>query len=438
MAVCTGGEGVSKVPRVQPGSIAVVSHTVPGGCNGQAVMLQRLGETAATAGHPPGLLFIDTDRKARRRTELPGGLPVQAVRTPWALRKLSRFHGTHRWLFPRLVQHRARRIAAIVRRQQSAAIVGCTGGDLVDLPAAIEAGRLVGVPVFLYYFDDYAIQRQVFKRIWSPETMSYLGDIVEPEVLRQATGVIVPNETLAEDVRQRTDTPTIVVRNPVDIGRYSRLRHQFPNSQADRNRPLRIVYTGSVYAAQADSIQRCCQAITAAAARGVQAALHIYGPPPDQEIQGSLKESPIAWHPPTTQHESAVVQVQADMLFLPLSFNCSYPELIRSSAPGKFGEYLASGTPVIIHAPADSFPVSFAKRHGCAAICSTPEVESLTETICTLADDAAVCDRLSNAAITAAADFCQQRNSRRFVEFVMSVVREKRDAALRLAGVQLE
>lgn len=419
---------MSNVPRVQPGSIAVVSHTMPGGCNGQAIMLQRLGETAATAGHPPGLLFIDTDRKARRRTELPGGLPVQAARTPWALRKLSRWQGTHRWLFPRLVRCRARRIAAIVRRQQSAAIVGCTGGDLVDLPAAIEAGRLVGVPVLLYYFDDYAIQRQVFKRIWSPETMGYLGDVVEPEVLRQATGVIVPNETLADDVRQRTNSPTCVVRNPVDTDLYTRLRHQVPRPQTDRPRQLRIVYTGSVYTAQADSIQRCCQAITAAAARGVQAALHVYGPPPDREIRGSLEQAPIVWHQPVSQRESAGVQVQADMLFLPLSFTCAYPELIRSSAPGKFGEYLASGTPVIIHAPADSFPVSFASRHGCAAICSTPEVESLTETICTLAGDAAVCDRLSDAAITAAADFCQQRNSQRFVEFVRSAVCEKREA----------
>lgn len=428
---------MSKVPRVQPGSIAVVSHTMPGGCNGQAVMLQRLGQMAA-AGHPPGLLFIDTDRKAQRRTELPGGLPVQAVRTRWLVRKLSRHRSTHRRLFPWLVRHRARGIAAIVRRQQSVAIVSCTGGDLVDLPAAIEAGRLAGVPVILYYFDDYAIQRTILGKLWSSCIVSHLGDVVEPHVLRQAAGVIVPNETLADDVRQRTSTPTCVVRNPVDTDLYARLRSQVSRSPVDQARPLRIVYTGSVYAAQADSIQRCCQAIAAAATRGVRASLHVYGPPPDREIRGSLKDAPIAWHPPTGQQESAAIQVQADMLFLPLSFSCAYPELIRSSAPGKFGEYLASGTPVIIHAPADSFPVSFASRHGCAAICSTAEVESLTETICTIAGDAAVCDRLSSAAITAAADFCQQRNSQRFVEFVRSVLREKRDATLRLAGVQAE
>jgi hypothetical protein len=62
---------VSNVPRVQPGSITVVSHTVPGGWNGQAVMLQRLGQMAAKVGRPSGLLFIDTDRKAWRRQPFP-------------------------------------------------------------------------------------------------------------------------------------------------------------------------------------------------------------------------------------------------------------------------------------------------------------------------------------------------------------------------------
>ena len=426
MAICTAGEGVSNTPRVKPGSIAVVSHTVPGDCNGQAVMLQRLGQLAVEAGHEPGLLIIDTNRKALRRSELVGGIPVQPVRTPWLLRKLIKFRSTRHRLFPWLVRHRARSIAAIARRHRASVIVGCTGGDLIDLPAVIEAGQLTGLPSYLYYFDDYAIQWKAAKEIWSPIVMAQFGNAVESHLLGQAAGIIVPNETLAEDIRQRTDTPTVVVRNPVDTKFYAQLRDQFPRRWPDPLRPLQIIYTGSVYAAQADSIKRCCQAITAAAARGIQAALHIYGPPPDREVQGVLTHSSINWHQTVGQMESAAVQVHADMLFLPLSFNCTYPKLIRSSAPGKFGEYLASGTPVLIHAPADSFPVRFASGHACAAICSIPDVERLTEAICFLANDTAIRDRLSKAAITAAADFCQRRNSRRFIEFVQGKLPEKR------------
>ncbi|NBP88462.1 MAG: hypothetical protein EBU59_08150 [Planctomycetia bacterium] len=418
MAVCTTGKDVSNEPQVKPGTIAVVSHAVPGGCSGQAVMLQRLGQLAAEEGHGPGLLFVDTDRKALRRARLAGDLPVEPIRVPWLLRKLNRLRGFRHRQFPWLVRYRARRIAAIVRRHQAAAIVGCTGGDLIDVPAAIEAGQQTGLPTYLYYFDDYAVQWEIAKETWLRDVLPPFRDASESHLLEQAAGIIVPNETLAEDIYQRTETPTVVVRNPVDTQGYAQLRDQFPRRQTDPVRPLRIVYTGSVYTAQADSIRRCSQAIAAAALRGIEAVLHIYGPPPDREVQAELHDTSIVWHQSVSPEESAAVQVQADLLFLPLSFTCSYPQLIRSSAPGKFGEYLASGTPMLVHAPEDSFPVRFVSKHDCAAICSNPEVEKLTDTICSLAKDAAIRDRLGKAAIAAAADFCQQRNSRRFVEFI--------------------
>ena len=403
---------------VKPGAVAVVSHTMPQDCNGQAVMLERFARLTPSAGHPPGLFFIDTARKAMRRTELRGGLPVQPVRTPWLFRRLGRYAETHRWLFPRMVQQRAAAVAAIVRRWQAAAIVGCTGGDLIDVPAAIEAGRLTGVPTFLYYFDDYAVQWRIALGRWSAAAVARFSAAVEQKALRQAAGVIVPNETLAADVGQRTHAPLAVVRNPVDLPQYTALRSRFPRPSIDRSKPLQIVYTGSVYSAQADSIRRCCDALTAAASRGVQGELHVYGPPPDREIRESLARAPISWHPPASQQEAATVQVQADMLFLPLSFTCDYPELIRSSAPGKFGEYLASGTPMIVHAPDDSFPTTFAKRHACAAVCSTPTAAALAETIATVADTPGLRERLGRAAVAVAADFSLQLNGRRFVRFL--------------------
>lgn len=391
---------------------------MPQDCNGQAVMLERFARLTPASGHPPGLSFIDTARKAMRRTELRGGLPVQPVRTPWLFRRLGRYAETHRWLFPRMVQQRAAAVAAIVRRWQAAAIVGCTGGDLIDVPAAIEAGRLTGVPTFLYYFDDYAVQWRNVRGRWSAAAVTRFSEVVEHDALRQAAGVIVPNEILAADVSRRTQAPLAVVRNPVDLPQYTVLRSRFPRPSIDQSKPLQIVYTGSVYSAQADSIRRCCDALAAVATRGIRGELHVYGPPPDREIRESLERAPIRWHPPASQQEAATVQVQADMLFLPLSFTCDYPELIRSSAPGKFGEYLASGTPMIVHAPDDSFPTTFTRRHACAAVCSTPTAAALAETIATVADTPGLRERLGRSAVAVAADFSLQLNGRRFVRFL--------------------
>ncbi len=202
------------------GPIAIVSHTIPGDLNGQAVMLDRL----SLAKDSPGFVFIDTDRKARPRPPLTSGSPCDPVRIPLMLRKLFRVRKLHGRLFSLLIRQRSRAIARIVKRRGCQSIVACTGGDLVDLPAAVEAGRLTGLPTFLYYFDDYRIQWTIIDGRWSRKITAQLRDRAEPHVLRLAGGVITPNETLADDVRRRTDTPVRIVRNPVDTGNYRVLR----------------------------------------------------------------------------------------------------------------------------------------------------------------------------------------------------------------------
>ena len=396
------------------GPIAIVSHTIPGDLNGQAVMLDRL----SLAKDSPGFVFIDTDRKARPRPPLTSGSPCDPVRIPLMLRKLFRVRKLHGRLFSLLIRQRSRAIARIVKRRGCQSIVACTGGDLVDLPAAVEAGRLTGLPTFLYYFDDYRIQWTFIDGRWSREITAQLRDRAEPHVLRLAGGVITPNETLADDVRRRTDTPVRIVRNPVDTGNYRVLRDRLEKPPLTTDRPLRIVYTGSIYAAQADSLRRLCESIDLLRRRGISMQLHTYGPPPRQEIRAVLPVDQIHFHPAVSPVEAAEVQVQADLLFLPLSFDCEYPELIRTSAPGKFGEYLASGTPVVVHAPPGSFPVTFATNHRCAASCDRPESRQLAETLAGLIETPAAAEETCRRAIAVAEDFAEQVNRERFLELV--------------------
>lgn len=404
-------------PRAATGPVAVVSHTLPGDLNGQAVMLDRL--TSGSDGL--AAVFVDTDRKARPRPPRADGARVHPAGTPFALRKLFRFTRLHRQLYHMLVRQRSRVIAEVVREHGCRAIIGCTGGDLVDLPAAVEAGRMTGIPAFLYYFDDYRMQWEILGGRWGRWVAPRLRDLAEPMVLERAAGVIVPNETLADDVRQRTTLPVTVIRNPLDTMLYDRLRQQFPRRPLDPSKPLRIVYTGSVYTAQADALQRLCEAIAIIAAHGIRAGLHVYGHEPCPDVRRSLPVEQITFHPPVSTAESAGIQVQADVLFLPLSFTCEYPALIRTSAPGKFGEYLASGTPVVVHAPADSFPVSFVARHACAAACAVPDCYALARTLVQLVQNDAGREAMVARAITVAEDFSVTINRKRLTSFVQGM-----------------
>lgn len=396
------------------GPIAVVSHTLPGDPNGQAVMLDRL----TSPGQGSTFVFIDTDRKARPRPARDNWLACMPLRTPAVLRKCFRMPSTHLFLYQLLVRQRARAIARIVQQHRCQSIVACTGGDLIDLPAAVEAGRQTGLPTSLYYFDDYRTQWTMLGGRWSRDVAPQLRDLAEAQVLDRCARVLVPNETLARELRERTVKPVAVIRNPVDTVAYRELRHQFPRQPLDPSRPLSIVYTGSVYTAQADCLQRLCEAVQILRGRGLDLRVAVYGPPPGPLVARGLSMQAITWHPAVATSEAAAVQIQADMLFLPLSFTCEFPELIRTSAPGKFGEYLASGTPLLVHTPADAFPCTFVTEHACATACSTPDSQALADTLARMIADPQGCSAMQQRAIALAEEFSTPVNRERFTRLV--------------------
>ncbi len=202
---CEGRFSMIRQPAQPPATrpIAVVSHTLPGDPNGQAVMLDRL--TARASGQ--GFVCIDTDRKAHVRAVRDNWLASVPLPTPAVLRKCYHLPWAHLHLYHLLVRHRSRAIARIVRQHGCQSIVTCTGGDLIDLPAAVEAGRLTGVPTFLYYFDDYQIQWTMPGGRWSRDAADALRDVAEAISLDRCAGVFVPNEHLARVVETRTTKP---------------------------------------------------------------------------------------------------------------------------------------------------------------------------------------------------------------------------------------
>jgi glycosyltransferase involved in cell wall biosynthesis len=69
-------------------------------------------------------------------------------------------------------------------------------------------------------------------------------------------------------------------------------------------------------------------------------------------------------------HYDGILEVQhkADILFLPLAFTSPIPDVIRTSAPGKLGEYLASGRPVLAHVPSDTFVAHYFSKYRCGGL----------------------------------------------------------------------
>jgi len=398
------------VHGMMTGSIAVVSHTFSPDLNGQAVVLGRLLE-----GMPP-LVRISSDRFWRPEA-IPGVID-ERVAAPWAIRKLRKLRFVEGAVFRIHVWHRARGIERAIVRHRCSTVVACTGGDLVDLPGAIIATERTGIPCVLHYFDDYRSQWKIPNPAWSTRWMERNGASIEAEVLRKASGVVVPNELLKSELSQRVSSPIAIIRNPVQLDLYQTLRDAVP---ARDNSPLRrwsIAYTGSIYEAQLDAVRNCARGLDLLRSRGVDVRLHLYTAQSEASLHAQGIPDTVHVHPTVKPLDASRVQCEVDILLLPLAFVTRYPELIRSSSPGKLGEYLASGRPILVHAPADCFLSRFASDQRWGLVCDTPDEARIADSVERIIRDSQLRTELSQKALAASQQFSEAVNREEYSRFL--------------------
>lgn len=305
---------------------------------------------------------------------------------------------------PLAVLLRAWRILRIIRREKCDEVVACTG-DLIDIPSSYIASRLAGCSFFVYLFDDYVYQ-------WVDPKTRRVARLFADVIMKRANGLIAPNEFLRDDYRDRFGVECLLIRNPgfpiVDeaIGR----RHE------DRSGST-IVYTGAVYHAHFDSFQRLLAALDLLQRPGTR--LHLYTFQSEAQLQSAGLVGPVVLHKHLSLAEMAGVQRGADILYLPLAFNSPIPEVVRTSAPGKMGEYLGSGRPILVHAPRDSFLSWYFKDHECGLVIDEPDVDALAGGIERLLIDPQLQKALARRAFgLAKGEFSPSIARQRFFQFI--------------------
>jgi glycosyltransferase involved in cell wall biosynthesis len=106
--------------------------------------------------------------------------------------------------------------------------------------------------------------------------------------------------------------------------------------------------------------------------------------------------------------ELLAAQRQSTVQFLPLAFHSSQSTMIRHNFPTKAMEYLCSGRPILVHAPADCYLTWLAKKEGFALVVDRPETGELAAAI-----DRLVADRqLQEELVAKALQFVNTRDSR--------------------------
>ena len=344
---------------------------------------------------------------------------MPALLKPQMARKLINYWRTIRRLVKEVLVAlpRAREVARVVERERCDTILACSGaGDPFDLPVGYLASRLVGVPFYAYLFDDYLHQ-------WAPTPYRYFARMIEPSVLKGAAGIIVPNEFLGEDYYHRYQLKPTVIHNPIDLSQTkdSTVAAPWPTEAGQ----VSIVYTGTIYHAHYDAFRSLLEAIRQLDHPDI--SLHLYTTQIRQELeQKGICGPEVVYHEQVSSSEALEVQRRADILLLPLAFSSSIPEVIRTSSPGKMGEYLASGRPILVHAPADSFVCWYFREHECGLVVDQSDPTILARAIQRIMEEADLRQKMGeNARARAATDFSLRSARAEFFEVLQPKVKRK-------------
>lgn len=394
--------------RDLPRKLALVSHDIPPGDSGQAIMVDRLFKDVNRAHY---CLISSTDHRAHT---FPNNLLPQAtdgLRAHFYHIGPKTFHINWKLLHSSSRRQQIRELARavkatvehtwqirrFVKREQCQALLGCSG-NVIDLPAAYFASKLAGVPFYAYLFDYYRYQAIV------PAYKPFMA-LMERTVLKGAKTVIVPNTYLANEYQRRYGVQCEVIHNPLD----PTLLHE---ADGDQEVPLpvtegevKILYTGQVYDAHYDAFVDLVQALEAL--NDPISKLHIYTAQPVETLkQSGIRGEAVVFHPHQPQSRIRLLQRQADILFLPLAFHSPYPEIIKTSAPSKMAEYLASGRPILAHVPEKSFVSWYFTTYQCGLVVEQKDPQLLVEALQRLRSDAALRQMLvKNARERAKIDF---------------------------------
>ncbi len=216
----------------------------------------------------------------------------------------------------------------------------------------------------------------VYKGNLYPFPGNFMAALFEKLILVASSKVLVTNkatkdlyiERYGDEVEEKIvvmHNPTPVDHSKIDLKPYS------PRS------PYKIVFTGSVYWPQIGSLQNLVKAI-----ENTDMRLEIYSATPKSvlEKEGLLtKEVDFMGTAPAS--DMPKVQGDADLLFLPLSWNTKNQVIVDTATPGKLADYLTSGRPILIHSPKSSCISQYGKEHHFALVVDENNPEILRSSI---------------------------------------------------------
>jgi glycosyltransferase involved in cell wall biosynthesis len=352
----------------------------------------------------PGALTIVANRTTAGRTGLDVGR-VKPTRTvlprPWQARPRGLRRLVHELNLLRIPV-----LAASIRRV-------ARGGTILAVPSAGVLGSELFVAAWMacwrggprlvvYELDEW----EATVGRWGG-SRSLLARALHRRVLRAAAAVWAVGPQMAEYLQARSGREVEVLPGLVELEDYAQARE---SRLVAAPTPIRVVVLGAVYGPQADAIADVARAVERCR---VPAELVLYTHATREQLAAlGIAGRSLVVEPYAPQAQLPAILAGATVLLLPYSFREDMRKIVSTSLPTKLAEYLASGTPVLVHAPAYATTARLGRAEGWAAVTGSRDVDELARTVERLATDDDYRAELSARALAVARE---RHDSRAFV-----------------------
>ena len=256
--------------------------------------------------------------------------------------------------------------------------------------AAYLIHRITSLPMYMYIMDDPAGTRRAFG--FRPVLYSFFM----PGLVRACKRIWGVSDGMCEYFEKTYGVRCLPLLPLLNIEDFQTKAVR----EADRaDGSFHIVFTGSIYSAQVDAVRRLVHVVDREAANdgGGQARMRLtlYTSSSSTALEKMGLAGRNVRRDEVRQEDIARAMAEADVAFLPLSFEPDMRHIVETSFPSKTAEYLAAGVPILVHAPSHSAVARYCREQECALVVDEPNETALHDALLRLQSDAALRRRLS-------------------------------------------
>lgn len=196
----------------------------------------------------------------------------------------------------------------------------------------------------------------------------------EPKMFDYASGIITMNNHLAIYYEKKYGLECKVLHHSAASSGEKKTKRVI---NRENNEPFRIVFSGNVSRYQLDALLNLREAIKLTP---VKVQLIMYTPTEEKTLRDyGFKEDIVITHADHSSLKEALMN--ADILFLPLSFDYAGSIIVKAAFPSKTMDYLSAGRPILVHAPPECFIVEYAKQGRFAEVVTDNDTGALAQAV---------------------------------------------------------